>query len=191
VPAATSQTLFALQVYGGLKPAESQQVLQGVLDLTRDYARLMASAADTAPLLQIQSQELAQSQARLQEAGVYQLQVSLQSGPEGQAMPVRLQIQSLAASPEFDPHELLELARLENGAQRDGSLREALHLAIQRLAEDSRQPGSTPKTSAPEASEPLLRSASLPFDIINLRRSGSTLQGQIILAGQAANLTEN
>lgn len=185
-----SQTLFALQVYGGLKPAESQQLLQGVLDLTRDYAQLMMASAESAPLLQIQSQELAQSQSRLQQAGVYQLQVSLQTSPQQQQIPVRLQLQPLPTTPNFDPHELLELARLENPAQSGNSLQEELHLAMQNLAAENRPAAlrNPPEMPATASRQQL---ANLPFEIINLRRQGQTLQGQIIMAGSLVNLTEN
>ncbi|MBF2054287.1 MAG: DUF3084 domain-containing protein [Candidatus Sericytochromatia bacterium] len=192
--AAPSQTLFALQIYGGLKPAESQQLLQGVLDLTRDYAQLMLASAENAPLLQVQSQELAQSQSRLQQAGVYQLQVSLQTGSDQQRIPVKLQLQALPAAADFDPHELLELARMENPAPSGSSLHQELHLAMQNLAAEQRDaaPSVTgTKTLARAADARPQQSASLPFEIINLRRQGQTLQGQIIMAGSLLNLTEN
>jgi len=196
-PGRVMQPVFALQVYGGLSAHESQNLLAGVLDLTRDYARLTGSLPQAPELIQVRAAEWTAGQRQLQAQGLFQIEVELATPQHTTpTRPVKLLVKASPETPtlaaDFDPHELLESARLDLGdPTQNQPLRQELRLAMQELAQDTRtlwQPPSGPVLPMADAS---WQSARLPFDVLNLKRSGQMLQGLIVLRATQTNLTQN
>ena len=180
--------LFELEVFGGRTPAESAQIIDGVLEMARLYAQ--EQGLSSAQLIETHSANLAHSRSQLENHQLYALDVKIgEVDPAAQTLPVRLSLRAQAADLSFDPHLLLEEARLQ--PESSGiSLQNDLRLAILNLARDSRSGLALDATSVGQVPSPSLN-ASLPFSVVQLRRSGQTLQGQIVFWADAANLTEN
>lgn len=184
-----SDPVFELRVYGGRSPIESEQIVEGVLDMTRAYAEQLGIEPGAGPLLQVQQANLSQSQRALEKEQIYQLQVQIgKVSDANQSLPVKLVLAPASGEAGFDPHQLLEDARLNpNGGT--GSLQEDLQLAILNLAREARAELQLAPLEAPQDVQ--LASAELPFTVVRLRRSGATLQGQIVMSADSASLTEN
>ncbi len=183
--------VFELKVYGGRSPAESEQIVEGVLDMTRAYAEQLGLEPGTAPLLQVQQANLSQSQRALEQQLVYQLSVQIgKVSTANQSLPVKLVLSPTATSSEnnFDPHQLLEDARL-NPDTSSGSLQDDLQLAILNLAREARAELQLAPAQLDTGIQ--LATGELPFQVVRLRRSGTTLLGQIVMSADSANLTEN
>ncbi len=183
-----SNPIFKFSVYGDLSPEESRQVLEGTLEMTRNYVTLAGLQNGTARLA-IQSTQLQQAQQRLQKPGSYAIEIRL-AEVNGSSLPVNLQIKSEQVSSDFDPNSLMESARL-NSPQAGNQFRQDLRLALKNLAKDHR---SDPRQGvSPGASGATLeiQSASLPFDLLNLRREQGTLLGTVIFSRSDKNLTQN
>lgn len=183
--------VFELKVYGGRSPAESEQIVEGVLDMTRAYAEQLGLEPGTAPLLQVQQANLSQSQRALEQQLVYQLSVQIgKVSTANQSLPVKLVLSPTAVSSEnnFDPHQLLEDARL-NPDTSSGSLQDDLQLAILNLAREARAELQLAPAQLDTGVQ--LATGELPFQVVRLRRSGTTLLGQIVMSADSSNLTEN
>ncbi|MEZ0370279.1 MAG: DUF3084 domain-containing protein [Candidatus Sericytochromatia bacterium] len=180
--------IFKLRVYGGRTPAESSSILDGVLTLTRAYALDLGLSGAGEPLL-LQPDNLYQSRLALEKQQIYQLQVQIgRIASTSQALPVRLVLQPEVADASFDPQQLLEQTRLNPEANQ--SLQADLRQAILAMARQTRQNLQLEDISEAGASDSLAQ-ARLPIQIMQLHRIGNTLQGQIVLAAEASNLTEN
>ncbi|MEZ0370275.1 MAG: DUF3084 domain-containing protein [Candidatus Sericytochromatia bacterium] len=180
--------IFKLRVYGGRTPAESSSILDGVLTLTRAYALDLGLSGAGEPLL-LQPENLDQSRLALEKQQIYQLQVQIgRIASTSQSLPVRLVLQPESPDASFDPQQLLEQTRLNPEANQ--SLQADLRQAILAMARQTRQNLQLEDISEAGASDSLAQ-ARLPIQIMQLHRIGNTLQGQIVLAAEASNLTEN
>lgn len=170
--------VFEWQVYGGRSPAESEQIIQGVLALARAYAENLGLEASEP--LQLDSQNLANSREALAQPVLYTLEV--QAAPvesEHQALPIRLTLVAQSADTSFDPHQLLEQDRLDPQAKGQ-SLQLDLNKAILALAHQTQADFVLDQTIN---IQPIsrLQTARLPIQIVQLYRNGNTLFGQIVL----------
>lgn len=183
-----SAPVFQLRVFGGRSQAESLQILDGVLGMTRTYARDLGLTAAREPL-QIQTANLLESRMALQKAKVYQLQVKVgRVAKDAQVLPVKLVLRPEPTSVGFDPQELLEQARLNPDDNQ--SLHTDLRQAILALAQETREDLQL-DDSVSIFEDSSMATADLPIQIMKLHRRGNTLQGQIVLLADAGNLTEN
>lgn len=183
-----SAPVFQLRVFGGRSQAESLQILDGVLGMTRTYARDLGLTAAREPL-QIQTANLLESRLALQKAKVYQLQVKVgRVSKDARVLPVKLVLRPETTSTGFDPQELLEQARLNPDDNQ--SLHTDLRQAILALAQETRQDLQL-DDSVSIFEDGSVATADLPIQIMKLHRRGNTLQGQIVLLADAGSLTEN
>lgn len=184
-----AEPVFQLRVYGGRSAEESRQILDGVLSMTRAFARDVGLTTANDPL-NVPMENLTQSRRALQKAKVYQLQVRVgRISDDSQALPVRLVLKAEARNSLFDPQTLLEQDRLNPDGEQ--SLHADLRQAILALAEETRSDLMLESPSELYSPDAGIATAELPIRIMQLHRTGNTLHGQIVLLANAANLTEN
>ncbi|MGV3525370.1 MAG: DUF3084 domain-containing protein [Candidatus Sericytochromatia bacterium] len=185
--------IFALQVYGGRSNQEQRQIQQGLIELARGYAQTLGVTPAGNQWVRIPDSDFVSLQQALENRQLLEIQVRVGATEvASEPLPMRIVAQKVSA-PEtaFDPHTLLESARLNPDSPQD-SLRSDLQLAMQNLVQDTR-PAFEWAVAAPPENTALapLATARLPLEIVQLRRSGDTLQGLILLPLDASNLTQN
>lgn len=185
--------LFRFQVTGELTAQESQQIFSGLLKLTENYAQLSGMPAQP---FWAEPSQLYASQHQLQQKGAYELELHL-AASETSALKVLLSVQPAQELESFDPNELLEEARLAD-SQRTRQLQQDLRLALRELAAERAVEGDA-ESVAPTSQPKGVQLASLPFELLNLNRDGSTLTATLLMPLKSGsgtgklpgNLTEN
>lgn len=175
----SEKPIFALKVLGNLQGPTRNQVIDGVLEMTRQYAHLGPTASG-GPAIHIQAQNLAQVQSQLTQSGQLEIAVHIGESAEQQTpLPIKLSVQPSASQSRYDPHDALESERL--GPTTQSRLQADLRTALL----DLRRQRAPQQAADSTVSQQPVRSAALPFDVVNLRQEGLTLTGQLILRSQA------